>query len=369
MMLTKRDLRTWRGFRGFTTCGLMVLAILLVVPSTGMAAGKPNTVAEIALYQGPDREKVLIEGAKKEGKIIFYTTNTWFNNVVTKEFEKKYPFIEVLGWRTRSKTLIKRVMEEYAGGRFIVDVTEGSYPALPILHREGILQECYSPEARYYGDELKVKGKTGVYYLAARERYTGLQFNTEAVSPAEAPKTYRDLLDPKWKGMMTIVASGTGIEWIGNCLVLMGREYIDKLSRQDLKVQNFSAAALGMLIVSGEVPLSPTGGFSNVIQAKRKGAPVEWLPLEPTLTTVGSSGMPVKAPHPHAALLFLDYLHSKEGQQVVMKGGLNSPREDMRSSERKFKKSYLATKYSLEDFEKKYDVWESLLKELFIKKR
>jgi iron(III) transport system substrate-binding protein len=347
----------------------MVLAILLVVPSTGMAAGKPNTVAEIALYQGPDREKILIEGAKKEGKIIFYTTNTWFNNVVTKEFEKKYPFIEVLGWRTRSKTLIKRVMEEYAGGRFIVDVTEGSYPALPILHREGILQECYSPEARYYGDELKVKGKAGVYYLAARERYTGLQFNTEAVSPAEAPKTYRDLLDPKWKGMMTIVASGTGIEWIGNCLVLMGREYIDKLSRQDLKVQNFSAAALGMLIVSGEVPLSPTGGFSNVIQAKRKGAPVEWLPLEPTLTTVGSSGMPVKAPHPHAALLFLDYLHSKEGQQVVMKGGLNSPREDMRSSERKFKKSYLASKYSLEDFEKKYDVWESLLKELFIKKR
>jgi iron(III) transport system substrate-binding protein len=94
---------------------------------------------------------------------------------------------------------------------------------------------------------------------------------------------------------------------------------------------------------------------------------VEWRPLEPVLTNVGASGMTAKAPHPHAALLFLDYLHSKEGQQVVMKGGLNSPRDDL-EVERRFKKTYLENQYSLEDFEKNFTEWQELMRRLFIRK-
>jgi ABC-type Fe3+ transport system substrate-binding protein len=78
--------------------------------------------------------------------------------------------------------------------------------------------------------------------------------------------------------------------------------------------------------------------------------------------------MMTNAPHPHAALLFLDYLHSKEGQQVVMKGGLSSAREDLGSSERKFKKIYQETQYSSEEFEKKFTEWEALMRQLFIRK-
>ncbi len=79
--------------------------------------------------------------------------------------------------------------------------------------------------------------------------------------------------------------------------------------------------------------------------------------------------MTTKAPHPHAAVLLLDYLHSKEGQQIVMKGGLSSPRDDISSAEQKFKKDYLEARYSLEEFEKKYTEWQELMRRLFIRKK
>ena len=86
-----------------------------------------------------------------------------------------------------------------------------------------------------------------------------------------------------------------------------------------------SGAALATLMASGEVPLSPTMFDSNVFVVKRTGAPVEWRPIDPVVANVGYSGIVARAPHPHAALLFIDYLHSKEGQQLVVKGGLSSP--------------------------------------------
>jgi ABC-type Fe3+ transport system substrate-binding protein len=105
------------------------------------------------------------------------------------------------------------------------------------------------------------------------------------------------------------------------------------------------------LIGSGEVPMSPTIFDANVAIAKQKGSPVEWRPLEPVVTTVGSSALMAKAPNPYTALLFIDFLLSKEGQQLIIKGGLWSPREDIGTVEQKFKKTYLDEKYSLEELE------------------
>src|SRR5262245_307234 len=108
---------------------------------------------------------------------------------------------------------------------------------------------------------------------------------------------------------------------------------------------------------------------ANVTIAKQKGAPVEWRPLEPVVTTVGSSALMAKAPNPHTALLFIDFLLSKEGQQLILKGGLWSPREDVGSLDQKFKKNYLDEKYSLEELEAKFAQWENLMRQLFIRKR
>ncbi len=347
--------------RPLWTLLILASAVLYFVSArTAFTASGSMSVSQLALYQGADREKILIEGAKKEGAFMLYGSHTWYRTVA-KEFEKKYPFLKVSEFRTDGRNLIKRAVEEIKAGQYIADVIATTGEQMDIMRREGVFQEHYVPDAVHYPDDVKVKGKNGFYYIGHYETYASLGFNTSVISPAEAPKTMNDLLNSKWKGKMSIVSTTTGTRWIGNTLESMGREFLEKMAEQDVKVAG--------LVVSGEVPLSPTIFDANITQAKQKGAPVEWRPLEPVVTTVAYSGLIVKAPHPHAALLFLDYIHSKEGQQLIMKGGLWSPREDIGSLAQKFKKSYIDEKYSVEEAEKKYAEWDKLMQQLFIRRK
>jgi iron(III) transport system substrate-binding protein len=355
--------------RVIRTAGIsLTMAISTFIATNAFAASAPMSISQLALYQGADREKVLIEGAKKEGAFTLYGSHTWYRTVA-KEFEKKFPFIKVSEFRTDGRNLIKRALEEIKAGQYIADVIATTGEQMDIMKREGVFLEHYIPDASQYPDEVKVKGKNGFYYIGHYETYNSLGFNTSLIPPAEAPKTMNDLLNPKWKGKMSIVSTTTGTRWIGSTLESIGREFLEKMADQDVQVQNMSGAALAGLVVSGEVPLSPTIFDANITQAKQKGAPVEWRPLEPVVTTVAYSGMTLKAPHPHAALLFLDYLHSKEGQQLIMKGGLWSPRNDIGSLAQRFKKSYIDEKYSVEEAEKKYAEWDGLMQRLFIRRK
>ncbi len=348
-------------------CVLLIFVMGIAVSSRA-AQSKPSSLSELALYQGADREKLLLEGARKEGQVVFYTSNTWVGGPVAEEFGKKYPFVKISAWRSDSKALLKRLTEEATSSRTIADVAETSPEYMILLQRDNMLQEHYSPEMAAYEDEAKTKGKEGIYSWINREIYISLGFNTALVPPVQAPKTLKDLLDPKWKGKMSIAGTTTGVQWVGAVLEAMGREFLEKLSNQDINVQNMSGAALSELIASGEVPMSPTIFNSNIFTAKRKGAPVDWRALDPVIAGVGTSGMIVNAPHPHAALLLLDFLHSKEGQQVAMKGGLSSARTDIGSLEQKFKKVYLESKYSPEEYEKNFNEWEQLMRQLFLRK-
>src|SRR5215470_20099816 len=349
---------------------IVIAAMVLSTVVASLAAqSKPMSASDLAFYQGADREKMLLEGAKREGQVTFYTSNTWVEGPVSKEFEKKYPLVKTNVWRSDSKALMKRLIEEVTANRFIGDIIETSPEYIAILTREKMLQEYLSPELKMYDDDAKIKGKKGVYGWTNREIYISLGFNSKLIPPAEAPKSVKDYFDPKWKGKMSIAGTTTGTQWIGALVESMGREFLDKLSGQDINVQNISGAALAGLVASGEVPLSPTIFNSNIFTHKRDGAPVEWRPLDPVIAGIGTSGMVVNSPHPHAALLFLDYLHSKFGQEVAMKGGLSSARKDIGSLEQKFKKIYIESKYTQEEFEKKIDEWESLMRWLFISKR
>jgi iron(III) transport system substrate-binding protein len=329
-------------------------------------AGKPSTVPEIALYQGADREQVLLDGARAEGGLVFYNSLTWMDTVA-REFEKKYPFVQVEIYRADSNDLTSRLINEHKAGRYTVDVIETTPEALAVLDDEGLLQEYWSPDLAAYPAETQVKGKQGVVYWGDRENHVGLGFNTSVVPPGEAPRTLDDLLDPRWKGKMTIAGSSTGVNWLGTALDVKGRDYVQRLASQEVKVQNVSGAALAQLVVSGEVPLSPTIFDSNIYTAKEKGAPVEWHPLEPVVSNLGYSTIIARAPHPHAALLFLDYLHSREGQEVVLKGGLSSPRSDVGSLDARYQKTYMRAKYSMAEYEKHFEEWERLMKQLFIR--
>ena len=348
---------------------VVLLLIVAHAPVSHGAQSRPMSITELALYQGSDRESILIEGAKKEGQLTFYTSNTWVAGPVSQEFEKKYPFIKANVWRSDSKALLKRLTEEHSAGKYLADVVETSPEYVNLLVRASLLQDHFSPELSAYDDEAKVKGKNGVLAWTNREIYISLGYNTNLVPAAEAPRTLKDYLDPKWKGKMAIAGTTTGTQWIGAVWDTMGREFLEKLSAQEINVQNMSGAALSGLVASGEVPLSPTIFNSNIFTHKQKNAPVEWRPIDPVIAGVGSSGLVVNAPHPHAALLFLDYLHSKLGQQVAMKGGLSSARNDIGSLEQKFKKIYMESKYTPEEMEKKFEEWEGLMRKLFIRKR
>ena len=346
----------------------LVSALSLFLAGECFAAAAPTSIAQLALYQGADREKLLIEGAKKEAALMLYGSHTWYRTMAT-EFEKKYPFIKVTEYRTDGRTLIKRALEEIRAGQYIADLIATTGEQMDLMKREGVFLEQYVPEARHYPDDVKHKGKNGFYYVGHYETYASLGFNTSVITPADAPKTMRDLLNPKWKGKMSIVSTTTGTRWIGSTLEAFGREYLDKLAEQEVKVQNMSGAALSGLVVSGEVPLSPTIFDANITQAKQKGAPVDWRGLEPVVTTVAYAGLTLKAPHPHAALLYLDWLHSKEGQLMIQKGGLWSPREDIGSLTQNFKKSYIDEKYGPEEAEKKYAEWDKLMQQLFVRRK
>jgi len=352
----------------YITTILVASTAYLLNAGSVIAANAPMTVSQVALYQGADREKILIEGAKKEGAFTLYGSHSWYRTMA-KEFEKKYPFLKITEYRTDGRNLIKRAIEENSAGQYIADVIATTGQQMDLMKREGIFLEHWTPDARAYPDDVKNKGKNGFYYVGHYETYASLGFNTTAVPPAEAPKTMLDLLNPKWKGKISIVNTTTGTRWIGNTLESFGREYLEKIAEQDIKVQNMAGAALAGLVVSGEVPLSPTIFDANITQAKQKGAPVEWRPLEPVVTTVAYTGLLAKAPHPYAALLFIDWMHSKEGQQMIMKGGLWSPREDIGSLAQKFKKSYIDEKYGVEEAEKKYAEWEGLMQKLFMRRK
>ncbi len=351
-----------------------LIAVLLTCYLTPLANGhaaqvKAMATADLALHQGKDREKILLDGAKKEGQMTFYTSNTWMAGHVTQEFGKKYPFIKANVYRSDSKELLKRASEEAIAGRHIADVVETSPDYMALLHLNSPFQEVFLPEINRYDDEAKKLGKRGVLYWISRELYISLGFNTKIIPVADAPKSMKELLDPKWKGKMTIAGTTTGTQWIGAIIETFGMEFLEKLAAQEINVQNISGAALSQLVASGEVPISPTIFNSNISVAKQKGAPVEWRAIDPVIGTTGKTGLVAKAPNPHAGLLFLEYLHSKEGQEAVVKGGLSSARKDVIDPDMKFKKIYIESRYPPELLEKKFAEWEGLKRKLFISKR
>lgn len=351
---------------------LLIFALLLIaLPTSSSWAAQVNPMppAELALYQGKDREKIILDGARKEGQVTFYTSNTWMAGHVSQEFGKKYPFIKPNIYRADSKELLKRLTEEAGAGRQIADVVETGPEYMALMQGTGMFQEVFLPELTRYDDDVKFKGKTGVLYWNSRELYISVGYNTKIIAPADVPKSMKDLLDPKWKGKMSIAGTTTGTQWIGAVVETFGLEFLEKMAAQNINVQNISGAALAELVVSGEVPLSPTIFNSNISVAKQKGAPVEWKPIDPVIGTTGTSGLVAKAPHFHAGLLFLDFLHSKEGQLAVVKGGLSSARNDVIDPEMKFKKLYIESKYPPDVMEKKFGEWEGYKRKLFISKR
>jgi ABC-type Fe3+ transport system substrate-binding protein len=299
----------------FLSAFAISLLVCLAPPSPWAAS-----VEEIALYNKPDRQKILVEGARKEGKITWYTSLIVDQVVrpVKEAFEKEYPFLQVEYFRGNSERLVQKMFAEYQGKRYEVDIVDGTVTA-PMVKKGGYLQRFYSPSLAEYPAELKDPqgfwGVSNVYFFS-------LGYNTRMVKANEVPKTYDDLLNPRWKGqMMWSTSRGSGAPmFIGNVLQTMGQEkgkaYLQKLKTQSVAKTTASNRQLLDLVIAGEYPLALHIFNHHAHISKTAGAPVDWYALEPASATINTISPVTRSPHPHATMLLIDFILSEKGQKV-----------------------------------------------------
>lgn len=289
-----------------------VLAGLAAPMLAGAAA---LTTAETGRLTGPDRAARILAGAKREGTVAVYSSITL--ETMTKlvaAFEKTYG-IKVDLWRGTAGDILQRVATEARGSRFGVDVIEGAAADTAPLAREGLLQEVASP---FHSELMPGSVVPGRPWVCSRLSVFIAAYNTNAVSRAELPKTYEDLLDPRWKGRITIEAGDAN--WLMAMADTLGEARALKLFG-DIAAKNGLAPRVGHtlianLIASGEVPFSLTIYSEAVDRLKRVGAPIESLYLAPLIGMDNGLGVMKRAPHPYAAMLFYDFMLSG-GQKVL----------------------------------------------------
>ena len=183
----------------------------------------------------------------------------------------------------------------------------------------------------------------------------------------KAPKTYQALLDPQWKGRMAISGvSTTAVNWVGTMLIVHGLDFVRKLGQQNIRVYNLTGRALANLMSSGEVVLSPTIYNSHVAASADKGAPLAWAAPGPVPVTDTGVAIARKAPHPHAAMLLIDFLMSKEGQILYQELGYDSARTDLTAPGAPVQKLYLTNRAN---YIGEYESWMKVYQDIFVRRR
>jgi iron(III) transport system substrate-binding protein len=340
----------------------LLMLIAMSWQSFGWAqAGKPMSVAELAAYSKPDREKILLEGAKKEGKVLWYTSLTGGpNQQVPKAFEAKYPGIKVDVYRAGGDDLLARILQEAQAKRYLVDVVETTPPVLKVMKEYKLLAAYFSPLLAQYPDDVKERaGKGMVHWATDRESYIGVAYNTNVVPAHGAPKKFDDLLKSELKGKIGFATSETGGRVIGAMLATRGAEFIQKLKSQDISLHAVSGRAILDMVISGELGVSPTTFLSHSRVSIAKGAPIKWVPMDVVPTNAGGVVLPAHAPHPHGGLLFVDFLLGPEGQKILTKFGLDSA-----INKPEFKRWYAEAGMTVDQYDKENAKWEKLLREL-----
>lgn len=284
----------------------------------------------IATASYAEEMSALIEGAKKEGKVIYYTGMSLNPDVVllVRDFEKKYPFLKVVVLRLSGEKLLTKALAEAAAKNLQADIFQTSVIEVSHMKDKKLLRKYVSPESQAFG--TKFRDPEGFWNAVFILPYV-ITYNTKLVPRQEAPKTYGDLLNPRWKGKIGIESEE--LQWFFHLIKIMGREkgieYMKRLATQNLSFRS-GHQLLNTLCISGEIPIVVVSYLNDVELLKSEGAPIDWVNFGslPTITSIHAISLVTTAPHPNAAKLFYNFVISREGAQSLKKSYRIPARQD-----------------------------------------
>ncbi|HEX4332036.1 MAG TPA: extracellular solute-binding protein [Usitatibacter sp.] len=336
------------------------LVAAVLIPGAARAAAPASD--EAFRLAGPGREARLVEGAKREGGLVLYTSLApTESRPLAAAFERKYG-VKVELWRALSDKVVQRVVTEAQAHRNAVDVVETNGPEMEMIAREHVFAPLASP---YMADLPPAAVPAHHEWLPDRMNYFVVGYNTAKVKRDEIPKTYEGFLDPRWKGRIGLEATDT--EWMAAMVKAWGEEkgmdFFRRLAAMKPDVRK-GHVLLAELVAAGEVPVGLTMYEANIASLKRRGAPIDFLPVQPVVARPQGIGVARNAPHPHAALLFADFVLSPEGQELFKSMG-RTP------ASRKVKGTLDAFPFAMVDPVTVLDEsarWEKAWNELFLQK-
>ena len=299
---------------------VVLLLIALSQPQSGFTAPAKN-VEEVwkALENLPpvERQKKILEGAKAEGEMLWYA-NTGIDNAngYIRAFKKAYPFLNAKVWRGKSRAITDRFLTEARAGVFLADVIKTSTNLLPPLFEQNLIGRYESPIRAAYPAHAKGELWTNLNYA-----FRVFGFNSRMISRQEVPKTWEELLQPRWKGKILFDESSQEevVAWLADRGKEKSVAYFKKLSGQLLVRRGRDTIA--NLLAAGEAPLAVTLYAYNTENLRAQGAPVDWVAPELIPALLYPLTMARSAPHPHAAALFYDFLLSDAGQKMIAEEG------------------------------------------------
>jgi ABC-type Fe3+ transport system substrate-binding protein len=266
-------------------------------------------------------DAAVIAAAKQEGEVVWTSTQIVNQLVrpVAAAFEKKYPGIKLRYTRANANEVAIKILNESRAGRPQSDVFDGTSTVVP-LKQQGFVMQWQPDAAKDY--PALYRDPDG-YWIASNLYINTPGYNTALVPKGTEPRTYQDLLDPRWKGKMAwnaLPSTSGGVGFIGTVLAEMGEQngmdYLRAFAKQ--KVANVAAAARQVLdqVIAGEYAIALQIFNHHAVISAKKGAPVDWIKMEPATGTLSVIGIQKNAPHPNAAKLLVDFIISKEGQQI-----------------------------------------------------
>jgi iron(III) transport system substrate-binding protein len=278
--------------------------------------------------EAQSQPKEVVEGAKKEAQLVFYSGIPIPDaQSILSALERKYPFIKTTFYRATGPALVSRIQTEQRAGSHIWDVMNSTGFEPYALLEQGYFAKHNSPERKFFPDGHK---DNEGYWATMYTSPMIVSYNTRLVSPGDLPKEYLDLLQPKWKGRLGLDSSD--FEWYANLRKIWGAEkaqkFLEGLRRQEVRLVQ-GRALLTELLTGGEIAILVNNFLQNAVEAKRKGSPVELLALDPVVSAAGLVGINKVAPHANAAKLFVDFVLSKEGQELIVKTDRSSVRTDV----------------------------------------